>query len=465
MVETSLITQCPSVSGIRGDIPKGRLAFCHDTRQYRHPSLFVAFPGARHNPLEHVEPLLKQGCPIVVYEDNSSNHALVERLRPSHLSTCWVAVKDAVAFTQELGQRHGHAWQKSGGRVFAISGSNGKTTHKEMLAFLLQSVLGDGVVATEKNHNNHLGVPLTLLRVGPATKVCVLELGSNHPGEIKVLCDLATPDGGIVTNIGATHLEFFGSEEAVFEEEGFLFHALQKSAGGKAAFFQNMDDDFLKRLPRTPGTLTYSRFPGANLRFEVRNGEVEVSGKLGHQLLRNPSLTGSHNLTNMATAWAIATTLFPAHQESFAVAAGDFRPTANRSEWRELGGKKVYLDAYNANPSSMKVALEGFFEWLKAHKVEHGRAMVILGDMNELGDNAPTYHREVGEFLRRWPDVEAVFIGRFASHYLEGRGAGRGFADASLFKTSAWTEATRDKDHLFIKGSRSLQLESLLVIT
>jgi len=460
VIETRLIAECPSVKKITGTLPETRLAFCSDSRAFKNPAMFMAYPGARHNPLTYAEPLLKDGCRVVIFEDGTENQALVSVLLTKFPQTCFVCVTDAVAFTQELGTRHVKGWQKTGGRVFAISGSNGKTTHKEMLSFLLKTVMPSEMVATEKNNNNHLGVPLTVLQIRPETKICVLELGSNHPGEIKVLCDLATPDSGLVTNIGATHLEFFGTEEKVFEEEGYLYHAV-----GDGLFFQNIDDIFLKTFPRAKGTVTFSAKGEADIRFKTEAGEVQIEGKLGHEILRNKALTGAHNLTNMATAWCIAVSIFPQKRGLLTAAASLFRPTANRSEWKDYSGKKIYLDAYNANPSSMKVALSGFFEWLKAHGISESDSLVVLGDMNELGENGPAYHREVGEFLRQWPDAHNVFIGQFASHYLEGRGLGTCYPDAARFKGLEWEHMTHSKTHLFIKGSRSLQLESLLAIT
>ena len=460
MIEARLIAECPAVKKMSGTLPKDLLGFCSDTRAYKHPAMFMAYPGSRHNPLSYVEPLLKEGCPVVIFELSSENEGLVQQLQEKFPAVCFVGVQDAVAFTQELGTRHVRGWQKSGGRVFAISGSNGKTTHKEMLAFLLKTVMPTEIVATEKNNNNHLGVPLTVLQIRPETKICVLELGSNHPGEIKVLCDLALPDSGLVTNIGATHLEFFGTEEEVFLEEGYLYHAVRDGL-----FFQNLDDAFLKTFPRAKGTVTFSAKGEADIRFKAETGEVHIEGKLGHEVLRNKALTGAHNLTNMATAWCIAVSLFPEKRGVLTAAASLFRPTANRSEWKNHAGKKIYLDAYNANPSSMKVALSGFFEWLKAHNIAESNALIVLGDMNELGDNSPAYHRELGEYLRQWPDAHNVFIGRFAAHYLEGRGLGTCYPDAARFKGLEWDHMTQGKTHLFIKGSRSLQLESLLAIT
>lgn len=464
MIDLQLISQCPSVATVLGKLPSGALAVCTDTRSYKNPALFIAFPGARFNPLENLAALLEAGCPLVVYQTDGTNDELVKRWRQKFSATCFVGVKDAVTFSQELAERHATQWQKDGRVIFAISGSNGKTTHKEMLAFLLRAHWGNKVVATEKNNNNHLGVPLTLFNLSPESRVCVLELGSNHPGEIKVLCDIARPHAGLVTNIGATHMEFFGTEEKVFDEEGWLYHSVHRDTGGNGFFLQNLDDPFLKSFPRTPGLRTFSRNPGADYHITPTQDGVKVCGLL-EVVLTNPSLTGAHNKQNMAVAWIIASTLFPEARSVFAKAAGDFRPTKNRSEWCEFDGKKVYLDAYNANPSSMKVALEGFFEWTGQEGIPEEKTLVVLGDMNELGDNAASYHAEVGAFLKRWPKCTVVFVGRYAANYVMGLGGGETFPEAAALKGEALKRLTHGRTHLFIKGSRSLQLESLLAIT
>src|SRR5690606_19144204 len=153
--------ECSSVINIDGTLPTELLTFCSDTRAYKKHSLFMAYPGAKHNPLSYVEPLLKEGCQLVIYQDSAENTVLIAGLKQKFPDRCFVSTKDAVEFTQELGSLHARNWQKTGGKIFAISGSNGKTTHKEMLAFLFKTVMPNEAIATEKNNNNHLGVPLT----------------------------------------------------------------------------------------------------------------------------------------------------------------------------------------------------------------------------------------------------------------------------------------------------------------
>lgn len=464
MVNTKLIQQCPSVLSISGKLEKDELSICTDTRAYKHPSLFIAIPGSRHNPLFSVDVLLEQGCPVLIYQENLENNNKVSQLKIQHPGTCFVAVSDSVVFCQELAHKHAVNWTRRGKRIFAISGSNGKTTHKEMLSHLLRAHLGTHLVATEKNNNNHLGVPLTLFNLNPETEVCVLELGSNHPGEIKVLCDIANPNSGLVTNIGATHLEFFGTEENVYQEEGWLYHSVNQATDGKGFFLLNQDDKFLNQLPVFEGCKTYSVNSGSNFKITPQKNGVTVSGDLNGSLI-NTNLTGAHNKQNMAVSWIIACSLFPAAIEIFTKAASEFRPTKNRSEWCDFEQKKVYLDAYNANPSSMMVALDGFFEWLSLEGISNEKSVVILGDMNELGDGAESYHKQVGKYLEKWPSTTPIFIGRFADSYVQGLGRGTAFNDVLSLRGKSWNQLTQGKTHVFIKGSRSLQLESLLAIT
>ena len=207
MIALKHIKKCPSVISIPLELDlETQLNFCTDTRKYHHPSFFVAIPGSKTNPLDVINHLLNEKCPLIVYQQDADNQEKVDNLKSQFPATSFLPVKDSVTFLQELSHQHILNWKKLSDKntVFAISGSNGKTTHKEMLSHILKTIKPHKIVATEKNNNNHLGVPLTLLQVNDQTEMVVLELGSNHPGEIKVLCDIAAPNAGLTTNIGAT---------------------------------------------------------------------------------------------------------------------------------------------------------------------------------------------------------------------------------------------------------------------
>jgi UDP-N-acetylmuramoyl-tripeptide--D-alanyl-D-alanine ligase len=465
MINLKLLKNCKS---LKKQIQKdGKLSFCTDTRRYIHPSAFVAIPGAKVNPLDVIDELLGKKCPLVFFQHDDINEKKVENLRHRFPETEFVSVLDSVTFLQELSHEHIKEWKTHNARntVFAISGSNGKTTHKEMLSFLLKEVIPDKIISTEKNNNNHLGVPLTLLGVTDKTEVVVLELGSNHPGEIKVLCDIALPNAGITTNIGATHMEFFGTEEKVFDEEAYLYYAIKNVTSGKGFYLINIDDTFLKTLSPTEGSITYGESPNAMAKVSLLEDGAEIIVNNNHLRASNAFITGGHNKLNLITCLFIATQLYPEHKSKFIEACKNFRPTKNRSEWIQFEGRSVYLDAYNANPSSMRAALQGFKESVLSQGFKLSEACIVLGDMNELGDTTPQYHKDLGVFVNELGFDNVYFVGRFAHFYLEGYSKGRPKNSSAEFKSEYRNECLKQFPIHFIKGSRSLQLESLFDIT
>lgn len=469
MILLSHIQLCPSV--LTKDLnlsDEKRLNFYTDTRKFKYPGAFVAIPGAKVNVLDLISPLLDAGCELVVYQDSSENKKKIKDLLEKYPAVEFVAVTDSVDFLQEITHYHATDWQAQNPKhtLFAISGSNGKTTHKEMLSFILEKVFPGEVVATEKNNNNHLGVPLTLLNVNLLTKFVVLELGSNHPGEIKVLCDIAAPNAGLTTNIGATHLEFFGDEKAVFDEEGYLYQAVKDQTDGKGFYLINEDDSFLKTFASTKGSVRYGSSPKAQAKISYGNGSASLKYKGVTYKVSNKNITGKHNFLNLITTLFIASTFFPSKKKQFEKAASEFTPTKNRSQWIDVEKAKIYLDAYNANPSSMKAALEGFKDSLAQKKLGPEDSYVVLGDMNELGENGPSYHEDLGRFIKKLGFSHVCFVGRFASDYIKGYGQGAQSAPSSAdFKSEYRGKILSQYSYHFVKGSRSLQLESLFDIT
>jgi UDP-N-acetylmuramoyl-tripeptide--D-alanyl-D-alanine ligase len=334
-----------------------------------------------------------------------------------------------------------------------------------MLSFLLKEVIPEKVISTEKNNNNHLGVPLTLLGVTDKTEIVVLELGSNHPGEIKALCDIARPNAGITTNIGATHMEFFGTEEKVFEEEAYLYHSVKDVTDGKGFFLINIDDPFLKLLEPTEGCLTYGTAPSAMAKVSFLDDGAEIHSTEIDLIARNPHITGQHNKLNLITCLLIASRLYPEHKSKFVEACKNFRPTKNRSEWILFENRSVYLDAYNANPSSMKAALQGFKESVLSQGFKMSEACIVLGDMNELGETTPQYHEDVGIYVQNLGFDNVYFVGRFAEYYIKGCAYGRRKTSSAEFKNEYRNQCLKQFPIHFIKGSRSLQLESLFDIS
>lgn len=461
MISLRHFSKCPSVLK-QPSRPNGSMPFCTDTRKYKHPSVFVAIPGAKVNPLDIIGSLLDQGCPMVVYQKNPENDEKAKVLSAKYKNTEFIPVTDSVTFLQEYSHHHIVEWKALDPKntVFAISGSNGKTTHKEMLSHILNSVFPGKVTWTEKNNNNHLGVPLTLFQVAPEMNFVVLELGSNHPGEIKVLCDIAVPNAGLTTNIGATHLEFFGTEKEVFLEEGYLCHAVKANTNGKGFYLINKDDQFLKTLEPTSGSVPYGESGEAKISFLENGAMISYKGKT--LTAKNDNITGRHNKLNLITCLFIATHFFPEREGKLIEAASTFKPTANRSQWMNYEGKEVFLDAYNANPSSIKAALLGFKDHLKSKGMNLNDACVVLGDMYELGDNTPAYHEEIGRYVKELGFSNAYFVGRFSDFYKKGFPEGNSREGSSQFKDEYRSQCLKKHAIHFIKGSRGVALETLL---
>ena len=462
MISFKHLSSCQGViDSTQVDLNKKRW-FITDTRAYRENCAFVAIPGNKVNPLNLIDDLLKKGCDTVFYQDNAENKAIIQNHQNNFPNVEFVAVRESVSFIQEIAHLHIKEWLQRGHRtLFAISGSNGKTTHKEMLSHIMETILPGKIVSTQKNNNNHLGVPLTLFSVCDETEFVVLELGSNHPGEIKFLCDLALPNAGLTTNIGATHLEFFGTEEAVFEEEGYLYYAVKENTQGKGFFLINDNDPFLKTLNDTEGT---HRF-GTNSSSTLQMSFFQDGAKLANIEVHNPNITGDHNKSNLVTCAYIAHHFYPELREDILKASSTFKPTPNRSQWIDVNNSKIYLDAYNANPSSMKVALEGFKGHLLDQQMNVADSCIVLGDMNELGEKSPQYHEEIGQFAKELGFKNIIFVGRFANSYVKGCGFGETYPSASEFKKKFQQDYLGKIRFHFVKGSRSLQLESLFDIT
>lgn len=423
--------------------------FSADNRELGSQSAFVAIVGARFNPLSHLDLVKKAGCRVVIYEgcDDFSPE------RSGYINDLiFIEVGSIIDFIQNLGHGISQKFRLRGGIVMAISGSNGKTTTKEMLRFLLAKTMGEkSVICTQKNNNNHLGVPFTLFSIREETKVAVVELGSNHPGEIKVLCDILNPQYGLTTNIGQTHLEFFGSLQAVCDEESYLQHCCEK------LYFVNSDDDLLRTIDLGDKSKTFGE-KAKNYKFSFESDHVLVN----ELKIENASIIGKHNLFNMAVAIVLAKQM-GIDDEELSLAASEFSPTANRSEWKSHLGAQVFLDAYNANPSSMRAALIAFFEKVRSIGSGKKKICIIMGDMNELGEHAAVCHKELGQFANSFSPTQIVYIGKYSKEY-GGESENIISFDCVESMTSSVVSQIFSNDYVFIKGSRSLQLETILDI-
>lgn len=424
--------------------------FSVDNRSLTSDNIFIAIVGERYNPLEHLDIVVESGCRFVVYERSSENDELAA---PYQNKLVLIRVNEIEAFIAEAGKAVANTFKARGGKIIAISGSNGKTTTKEMLTHILRDSIGnESIAATQKNNNNHLGVPFTLFQIKSSTKVAIVELGSNHPGEIEHLCQIIKPQFGVTTNIGDTHLEFFRTRENVFREEACLAKYCT------TAFFKNNDDELLQKLEDEEKFLTYGT-NGKDYRFNL-DGEYSINGNK----IKNENIMGDHNYINLMLSMSIASVVTGRDLSSFSQSASTFLPTTNRSQWIVKDRLHIFLDAYNANPSSMKAALGEFLRYVSAKKVETTDVCVILGDMNELGKDAAKYHEEFGETIDAHLIHKIIFVGKFAAAYSKSyKGEYLEAESVEASKNDILNIMSKHK-YIFIKGSRSLQLESILDI-
>ena len=350
-----------------------------DSRKCPEGSIFFALKGETFDGNDYALQSLEKGCAFAVV-DNPEVAKQDERL---------ILVPNVLKALQELAAFHRRAWGKT---VLQITGTNGKTTTKE----LISSVLSEGkkVLFTEGNLNNHIGVPLTLLRIKPEHDIAVIETGANHPGEIADLCRIVRADFGLITNVGRAHLEGFGSFNGVKKTKGELYVDLHNR--GKKIFLNAFDDDLLQMAQYRGFTLFKDALPYVEGRVSKVSPFVEMKWRAEvdspwHTVKTN--LIGTYNIANLRAAVTIGLH-FDIAPEQIDHALSTYKPTNSRSELREVGSNRLIVDAYNANPSSMSAALMNFSFFEDKHK------MVILGDMRELGKESLEEHKRIVKQLQ-----------------------------------------------------------------
>ena len=346
-----------------------------DTRQCLQNGLFFALRGSNFNGNDFASQALKNGCAFAVVDEPSLQG-----------KTGMIFVENVLATMQQLATFHR---RQLGTPIVQITGTNGKTTTKELTAAVLASE--KNVLFTQGNLNNHIGVPKTLLRLRPHHEVAVIETGANHQGEIAQLAEIADPDCGLITNVGHAHLEGFGSFEGVVQTKTELYAFLRRKP--ESFVFLHGDDTHL--VPKAQGlpTVTYGQ-PGKG--FDVEGETLSCTPFLHFRFRLKVSpwhevqthLIGTYNLPNALAAIAVGGK-FGITPTKMAEAIAQYVPTNNRSEWVQTPDNRVIVDAYNANPTSMKAALENFSAIPAEHK------MMILGEMLELGKVSTQEHWKI----------------------------------------------------------------------
>jgi UDP-N-acetylmuramoyl-tripeptide--D-alanyl-D-alanine ligase len=423
-----------------------------DSRNVNESFAFIAIKGERVNAFDFIPDVLKSGVKLIIYEIIDEQNAKILQLSQVYKDVTFIGVNSGVSFLQELAHDHRLNFK---GCVIGISGSNGKTTTKEMLFHLLNELYPNQVIKTQANNNNHIGVPLTILSIDLNQHLyAVVELGSNHPGEMQVISSILKPDVDIVTNIGETHLEFFDGIKGVLLEEIESAKHLNKNG----VYFKNLNDEYISKYQLDVPQITYGT-KGSQYPFDCSSHQASIKLNEKKIEIKNSHITGAHNFWNMALAVLVAHYVSKNPIEKYIQAAASFVPTKNRSEWRSVNNVHIFLDAYNANPSSMVASLSGFFSECQPGE----KVLVVVGDMNELGQYAEVGHKKVASEIVRHKLNKCVFIGRYYEYFNQVYPQAVHFADVMAYKNTFLSEFN-SYQRVFIKGSRSLQLERLLDI-
>ena len=422
-----------------------------DSRTTRPGDLFIALRGGSFDGHRFVRAAFEAGAAAAVVEEGfESAQAAGKSL---------IVVRNTLAALGALARIYRDKFRIP---FLAIGGSNGKTTTKEMIA----KVLGEkyNVLCTEGNFNNHIGVPMTLFRLNRKHDVAVIEIGTNHPGEIAELCLTLAPTHGVITNIGREHLEFFGSLDGVAREEGELFRSLSSPPGGMAIV--GADDPRIGLAARAvKRKLTYgfqSRSASVQGRRVALDGEGRASFEFRSAAMKRWHsvqllIPGKHNAMNALSA-AAAGVVFHVPPAQISGALGSCGPVSRRSETLSIAGVTILNDTYNANPDSVRAALET----LASLRVR-GKKIAVLADMLELGIHAPEGHAAVGKEAAALGIDYILTHGGLAKHIHDAAGIpGALHYDQKNMLAEYLAELLTPGDAVLVKGSRGMHMEDIV---
>ncbi|MCG8307060.1 MAG: UDP-N-acetylmuramoyl-tripeptide--D-alanyl-D-alanine ligase [Cytophagales bacterium] len=408
---------------------------CTDTRNISDGNLFIALKGPNFNANKFAGQALDRGATCIVIDDP-------EYSVPGKT----ILVEDGLTTLQDLAKTHRARLDIP---IIGITGSNGKTTTKE----LMHAVLGTTyeTFATRGNLNNHIGVPLSLLSITDKHEIAIIEMGANHIGEIAFLSSISRPTHGLITNIGKAHTGLFGGFEGVIRAKSELYDFLIKNNG---IVFINQDQDILMNMSKRIEAPVFYPGEGAFYRctFTGAYPFVELTSEDGIQIKTN--LIGAYNFDNIATALCVGK-FFRVPSEKAYAAIANYNPVNNRSQILKQGSNTIILDAYNANPSSMEKALENLALMKSPNKV------AIVGDMFELGEDTAIEHTRVGEKIKELNIEQALFCG--ASMELAYRAFGGGNYTPTKEKLIDFLKDNKFSDStILIKASRGMALEDVV---
>ncbi len=404
-----------------------------DTRTPKKGGLFFALTGPNFDGNTYVEEAFKKGATAAVVSD----------LKWANHPNC-IFQENTLTSLQALAQLHRSHFK---GIVIAITGSNGKTTTKELFKTILSS--HGSTYATQGNYNNHIGVPLTLLEMPTDGDYYIVEMGANHKGEIAALCDIATPDWGYITNFGSAHLEGFGSKEGIIQGKTELYRHL---IANKKNILFNADDTVQKtHIGSYPHSISFGT-KAATFTFDYTTDSDSISIQHNNTVYKS-GMYGSYNTPNIAAALAFGQQqqIPPAQLQQ---GLENYHPIANRSQIVKTSHNTLLMDAYNANPNSMQAAITAFATQEGKHKI------VVLGDMMELGTYSVNAHQELINLLGNYSFEMVLIVGEAFAKTRNHPKNTKLFVNTASCKAWLKTQQLQQK-FILLKGSRSMTLETL----
>lgn len=407
---------------------------CTDTRKIQVGNLFFALRGPNFNANMLAKEALEKGAIAAVIDDATFD-----------VGINYLLVKDGLKALQDLARFYRNSLKIP---IIGLTGSNGKTTTKE----LLYSVLSQQYhcFATSGNLNNHIGVPLSILQIKPKHEVAVIEMGANKQGDIKELVEITQPTHSLITNIGKAHLEGFGGEEGVRKGKGELFDYVAKHSG---IIFLPKDKNVIHEMSSARG-LKNCIIANEAMPTTLVNSKPSVTFSCADGTLVKSHLPGVYNFENIQMAIAVGK-YFGLSDEACREGIRSYAPTNHRSQFIKIGTNQVLMDAYNANPSSMEAAISHFAE------TENNPKIVILGDMFELGDLSASEHAELGKLIAGYNFSKVLLVGEHMQNALSHLPKAYYFPDK--FGLHNWLQDNPiTASFLLVKGSRGIQLESVL---
>jgi UDP-N-acetylmuramoyl-tripeptide--D-alanyl-D-alanine ligase len=360
-----------------------------DSRNIKSGDIFIALKGDNFDGNEYAEKAILSGASVAVVEKSIS-------IKHPKFFKVW----DTLNFLQELANFHR---RKSEAHIIGLTGTNGKTTTKELLFHILSQKFK--VRATEGNLNNHIGVPLTLLSLKDDTEIAIIEMGANHPGEIKSLCEIAEPDSGLITNIGRAHLEGFGSFEGVRNTKAELYNFLKDRKG--KIYYNDNDTTLTGLLGEYSPSLSYNSGQSicrGELIQSVPTLKIKLSGPNNSAVSIDSGLFGDYNMINILAAACVGID-FGINLSTIKKGVESYKPSNLRSQILNLSSLMLIMDCYNANPTSMNLALQDF------DRLKHPKKMLILGGMKELGNYSEEEHVRIGKLINDLQVTRVILTG------------------------------------------------------